>query len=171
MAHIDVGFVLVQSMIERWRRLLTTGQIPSPQENPNIRDLVDQEEIMGAVFGVLTLIAGIWTIVLSQRVDNSAIEFLPPQFQDPLSSRYALPGLALSHPMPLSLQAEYIKSQKVSCVAVLCGALTLFSFHQIVFGCLALAAFFVCVFRTIKSSKIYQQNCSRVLAQGDKYDQ
>jgi hypothetical protein len=86
--------------------------------------------MVGALFGVLTLIAGIWSIVVYQRFYNSAVEFLPPQFQDDLTSRYALSEWALSHPMPLALQAEYVRLAKGGCVAFLCGALTLCCIQQ-----------------------------------------
>lgn len=113
---------------------------------------------MGALFGVLTLIAGIWTIVIHQRIYNAAIEFLPPQFQDEMSSRFAFPVWALSHPMPLDLQEDYVRLLKVSTVAVLCGTLALFSTNNILFGCVGAAAFLVSVFKTIKGAKIYEQN-------------
>jgi hypothetical protein len=126
---------------------------------------------VAALFGVLTLIAVIWSIVVYHRVYNSVRELLPPQFQDDLNSRYAFPVWALSHPTPLSVQAEYVRLVKGTCVAVFCGALTLLSSYQIVFGCLALVAFAVSVFSAIKASKTYEQNCNRAPAQGDEQNQ
>lgn len=124
---------------------------------------------MAALFGVLTLIAGIWSAVTYQRVYSAAIEFLPPQFQDDTTSRYAFPVWALRHPMPLALQAEYVRVAKGSCVFALCGALTLLSASQVVLGCLALAAFFLVVFEAIKASRIYAQNCDRARAQESEH--
>jgi len=134
-------------------------------------DVIHQEEIMGALFGVLTLIAMIWSIGVYFRVYNAVREFLPPQFQDDESSRYAFSVWALRHPVPLSVQAEYVRYVKGSCVAILCGALTLLSFHQMILGCLVLAAFFYGVFSAIKSSKTYEQNCKRALAKEDEQNE
>jgi hypothetical protein len=69
-----------------------------------------------AVFAIASAIAAIWSMVKYQIVYNSLIGSFPPQFQDPLTSRYAFPVLALSPSTPLSLQADYVKSLWGFCV-------------------------------------------------------
>jgi Ca2+/Na+ antiporter len=118
-------------------------------------------EIVGGAFAVLTGIAAIWSIVTHQRVYNATIEFLPPQFQDPESSRYAFPAFALSPWVPLPLQKDYVRSSSGFCVMTLCVALSLFAFYQWIFGCLASVAFVVGAFSTFKSRKTYRDNCNR----------
>jgi hypothetical protein len=82
---------------------------------------------MAAVFAVGCALAAIWSLVKYQTVYRSLIESFPPQFQDPLTSRYAFPVLALSHSTPLSLQEDYVKSLVAFCVAFLCLSLCFFS--------------------------------------------
>jgi hypothetical protein len=120
-----------------------------------------------AVFVVGAFIAAIWSIVIYQNVYNSVIEFFPPQFQDPFTSRYAFPVLALSPSTPLSLQADYVKSLSGFCVVFLCISLSFFSIQQVVIGCLCLGVFFVSVFSTIKSWKAYKENSNRPMARDD----
>jgi hypothetical protein len=135
------------------------------------RSLVHRDDIMTALFTVLALMALIWSIVTYQRVLNAMREYLPPQFQDFESSRFAFSVWALQHPTPLSVQAEYVRYLKGSCVAVLCIALALLSSHQtiaVIFGCVFLTAFVYGVFLAIKSVKIYEQNCKRAQAQDDE---
>ena len=122
---------------------------------------------MAAVFVVGAFIAAIWSIVIYQNVYNSVIEFFPPQFQDPLTSRYAFPVLALGPSTPLSLQADYVKSLSGFCVVFLCISLSFFSIQQVVIGCLWLGVFFVSVFSTIKSWKTYKENSNRPMAHDD----
>ena len=123
---------------------------------------------MTALFVVGCGIATIWSLVRSQIVYNSIIDSFPPQFQDPLTSRYAFHVLALSPPTPLELQAEYVKSLWGGCVAFLCISLCFFSLQQLIIGCLGLVVFFASVFSTIKSWKTYKENCNRAVAQGDE---
>ena len=116
---------------------------------------------MIVIFAIGALIAAIWSIVIYQNVYNSVIEFFPPQFQDPFTSRYAFPVLALSPSTPLSLQADYVKSLCGFCVLFLCISFIFFSIQQVVIGCLCLSVFFVSVFSTVKSWKTYKANCNR----------
>lgn len=125
---------------------------------------------MGVLFAVLTLMATIWSAVAYFRVYNAMREHLPPQFQDEESSRYAFSVWALQPSTPLSVQAEYVRYVKATCVAVLCGALALLAFHQIIFGCLFLAAFFYSVFSAARSSRIYKQNCEKASTEGSERD-
>jgi len=99
-----------------------------------------------AVFVVGAFIVAIWSIVIYQNVYNSVIEFFPPQFQDPFTSRYAFPVLALSPSTPLSLQADYVKSLSGFCVVFLCISLSFFSIQQVAIGFLRLGVFFMSVF-------------------------
>ena len=124
-------------------------------------------ESVVAVFVVGAFIAAIWSIIIYQNVYNSVIEFFPPQFRDPLTSRYAFPILALSRSTPLLLQADYVKSLSGFCVLFLCISLSFFSIQQLIIGCLFLGVFFVAVFSTIKSWKTYKANCNRSVARSD----
>jgi hypothetical protein len=45
---------------------------------------------MPPVFGIVCLIAMIWSAVKYQIVYNRVVELMSPQFQDDLTSRYAL---------------------------------------------------------------------------------
>jgi len=107
------------------------------------------------VFAIGCGIAMLWSGIRSQIVYNSLIDSFPPQFQDPLTSRYAFSVLVLGHSTPLPLQAEYVKSLYGSCVAFLCLSLCFFSLDQLIIGCVGLAVFFASVFSTIKSWKSY----------------
>lgn len=122
---------------------------------------------MGAVFAVVGFIAAVWSIVKYQVVYSSLVESFPPQFQDPLASRYAFPVLALSPSTPLPLQADYVKSQMGFCVLFLCISLSFFSFHQMSIGFLCLVFFVINVVTTVKSWKTYKENCSRAVDQSD----
>jgi Ca2+/Na+ antiporter len=123
---------------------------------------------VGAVFIVLGLLAAVWSIVKYQIVYNSLAESFPPQFQDPLTSRYAFPVLALSSSTPLPLQEDYVKSLQGFCAVSLCISLSFFSFQQVIAGCLFLVVFFVSVFSMVKSWRTYKENCNRAVAQGDR---
>jgi Ca2+/Na+ antiporter len=114
------------------------------------------------------LLAAVWSIVKYQIVYNSLAESFPPQFQDPLTSRYAFPVLALSSSTPLPLQEDYVKSLQGFCVVSLCISLSFFSFQQVIVGCLFLVVFFVSVFSMVKSWRTYKKNCNRAVAQGDR---
>ena len=119
---------------------------------------------MAAVFAVGAGIALLWSGIRYQIVYNSLIDSFPSQFQDPLTSRYAFPVLVLSPSTPLPLQAEYIKTLWVACVAVLCISLCFFSLDQLIIGCLGVVAFFASVFFAIKSWKIYKENFNQAMS-------
>jgi len=123
---------------------------------------------VGGVFIVLGIVVGIWSGVKYQIVYNSVVESFPPQSQDPYTSRYAFPVLALSHSTPLSLQADYVRSLAGFCVFTLCISLSLFSFQQMIFGGVCLIGVFISVFSTIKSWKTYKENCNRAVAPDEK---
>jgi hypothetical protein len=123
---------------------------------------------VGAVFIVVGLLAAVWSIVEYQTVYNSLIESFPPQFQDPLASRYAFPVLAIGPSTPLSLQGDYVKSLQGFCVLSLCISLSFFAFQQMIIGCLFSVVFFVTVFSMVKSWKTYKENCNRAVAQSDR---
>lgn len=98
-------------------------------------------------------------------------EHLPPQFQDDPTSRYAFSVWALQHPMPLSVQTEYVTLVKGSCPVVLCVALALLSSGRadaMVLGCVFSAAFIYSVFSAIRSWRICEQNCKMAQAQDDE---
>ena len=112
---------------------------------------------MAAVFGIGCGIALIWSAVRSQIVYNSLLDSFPPQFQDPLTSRYAFSVLVLTPSTPLPLQAEYVKSLWGGCVAFLCLALCFFSLNQLIVGCVGLLVFFASVAYALKSRKTYKK--------------
>lgn len=116
---------------------------------------------MAALFAIGCGIALIWSGVRSQIIYSSLIDSFPPQFQDPLTSRYAFSVLVLNPSTPLPLQAGYIKSLWGGCVAFLCFSLCFFSLDQPIVGCLGLAVFFASVVYAIKSWKIYKTNCNQ----------
>ena len=130
-----------------------------------LRHPMSEESKMPAVFGVLCLIATIWSAVRSQIVYRSIIESFPPQFQDDWTSRFAFSVYALEPSTPLPLQRDYINSLWGGCVAFLCASLAFFSAGNLVFGCFTLASFFWTVFHTIKSWMTYQANCNRAVSQ------
>jgi hypothetical protein len=129
---------------------------------------------MVALFTVLAGIALIWSGVTYMRVFNAAREYLPPQFQDYENARYALDVWALQHPMPLTVQADYVRLVRGGALMVLAGALACLSSGRadaMVFGVLLLAAFVYGVFYAIKCSRIYEQNCRRAEARNDEENQ
>ena len=123
---------------------------------------------MAVVFAVGCGIAFIFSAVKTEIVYRAIIDSFPPQFQDPYNSRYAIHVWALSHSTPLPLQAEYIESLWAACVAFLCLSLCFFSLQQPIIGCVCLAVFAGCVFSTVRSWKIYKENCNRATNQNDK---
>ncbi|RTM11576.1 MAG: hypothetical protein EKK33_21370 [Bradyrhizobiaceae bacterium] len=129
---------------------------------------------MVALFTVLAGFAVIWLGLAYMRVFNAAREHLPPQFQDYENARYALDVWALQHPMPLTVQADYIRLVRGYPYLALAGALACLSSGRadaMVFGVLLLAAFVYSVFYAIKCSRIYEQNCKRAEAQSDEESQ
>jgi hypothetical protein len=116
---------------------------------------------LGAVFAVLCAIAGIWSGVKMIVVYWAVYDSLPPQFQDPLMSRYAFSTYALNSSTPLSVQTDHMKSLVGGCFAMLFFSLSCFTFGRPDGGLLALAGFLAITVGTIKSWKTYKENCSR----------
>lgn len=138
------------------------------------KSLVYRKNIMVALFTVLAGLALIWSGVTYMRVFNAAREHLPPQFQDYETARYALDVWALQHPMPLTVQADYVRLVRGSALMVLAGALACLSSGRadaMVFGVLLLAAFVYSVFYAIKCSRIYEENCKIAEARNDEETQ
>ena len=121
---------------------------------------------MVAVFGVACAIAIIWSGVRYEIVYKAVVDSFPPQFQDPETSRYAFPVLVLGPSIPLSLQADYLKSLLGGCVAFLCLSLCFFSVDQPIVGCIVFAVFLASIFYAFKSWKIYRQNRDRPTTNG-----
>jgi hypothetical protein len=108
-------------------------------------------------------VAFVFSIIVSQKVHNAMIDFLPPQFQDSQNSRYAVDVYALGPSTPLTLQAEYIRSLIGFWFAVLCFALfSIFFFEQAWARWLPSVIFFVMTASTIKSWRAYKANCNRI---------
>ena len=115
---------------------------------------------MAAVFAVMCALAGIWSAVKYHMTYLAALDSLPPQFQNPLMSRYAFPEYALRPSTPLELQTEYMKSLAGGCVAMPCFSLCCFIGGQPAGGWLAGSlAIFV---GTVKSWMTYRTNCNRL---------
>jgi hypothetical protein len=125
---------------------------------------------VAAVFGVICALAFIWSAVKYQMVYHATIDSLPPQFQDPLNSRYAFPEYALRPSTPFELQTEYMKSLAGACLGMLCFSLSCFIGGQPAGGWLALAGFLATAAGTIKSWKTYKENRDRPVA-GNDYEE
>jgi hypothetical protein len=122
---------------------------------------VNAASLFFAIVGSATFV---YTVIVSQKAHNALIELLPPQFQDPLNSRYAVDVYALSSSTPLALQADYIKSLIGFWFAVLCLALfCIFFFDQAWARWLPSVVFVVMTASTIKTWKKYKANCNRPL--------
>nr|WP_148667224.1 hypothetical protein [Bradyrhizobium amphicarpaeae] len=133
-----------------------------------------ESKTMVALFTVLAGFAAIWLGFTYMRVFNAAREHLPPQFQDYEIARYALDVWALQPPMPLTVQADYVRLVRGYPYLALAGALACLSSGRadaMVFGVLLLAVFAYSVFYAIKCSRVYEQNCKRAEAQSDEENQ
>lgn len=136
--------------------------------------LVHRKNIMVALFTVLAGLGLVWSGAMYMRVFNAAREHLPPQFQDYESARYALDVWALQHPMPLTVQADYVRFTRGSALMVLAAALACLSSGRadaMVFGVLLSGGFVYSVFYAIRCSRTYEQNCRRAEAQDDEQNQ
>jgi hypothetical protein len=69
------------------------------------------------ILAIGTAVAVLWSMFKYQTAYVALIESLPPQFLDGLSSKFAFPEYVLRPSTPLSLQAEYVRSQIGFCVA------------------------------------------------------
>jgi hypothetical protein len=123
---------------------------------------------MAAVFAVMCALAGIWSAIKYQATYHALLGSLPPQFQDPLNSRYAFPEYVLHPSTPLALQTDFVKAQAGGCFAMLCFSLSCFIGGQTTGGWLALAGSFAIAASTIKAWRIYKENCNRPLARVDR---
>jgi hypothetical protein len=124
--------------------------------------------MVGVVFLVVAIIAGLWSAAIYQAVYNKVLDTLPPQFQTPLTSRYVFPEFALDASVPLPMQANYIRSRIGFCVMSLSLSLSLFSFHQPILGGVFLVSSVVGVFSTIKSRKTFRENLLRALTHDNR---
>jgi hypothetical protein len=116
---------------------------------------------MGMVFAIVCFVAGVWSAVTYQVTYHAVLDALPPQFQSPLTSRYAFPVYALSPSTPLPLQADYIKALAGMTFALLCFSLSCFLFGRLDGGLLAFFGFGAGVVSTFKSWKTYKANCDQ----------
>jgi hypothetical protein len=116
---------------------------------------------MAAAFAVMCALAGIWSAVKYYMTYLAVLDSLPPQFQNPLMSRYAFPEYALRPSTPLELQTEYMKSLAGGCVAMPCFSLSCFIGGQPAGGWLALAGSLAIFVGTVKSWMTYRTNCNR----------
>ena len=117
---------------------------------------------IASLFAIVGCVAFVGSVIADQKVQNALIDTLPPQFQDPLNSRYAFDVYVLSPSTPLALQADYIKSLMGFCVAVFCFALfSIFFFEQAWARWLPSVLPFVMTASTIKSWRAYKANRNR----------
>ena len=122
---------------------------------------------MAAVFGVVSIIAFIWSAFRNHVVYRALIDSFPPELKGGITAKFALHVIAISPSTPLSLQAEYMKSLVAGCVAMLCFSLALFCADKVE-GWLVLGGFLLVAISTIKSWKTYKQNCHRTVARKGK---
>lgn len=123
---------------------------------------------MAAIFIIAGVTAFIWSAFKHRGVYHALIDSFPPEFQDGLSSRFAIHTIALSPSTPLSLQADYVKSLAGFCLAFLCVSLFLFSLQEVRVGFLFLAVTFISAVSTTKSWKTYMENCNRSVTHDDE---
>ena len=91
-------------------------------------------------------------------------DYLPPRFQDELTSRYAYGVYVLRPSTPLALQADHMRSLAGFCVATLCFWLfCVFSFEQVWAPWLPSVLVLVITAFAVKSWKIYTANCHRAM--------
>jgi hypothetical protein len=100
----------------------------------------------------------------------SIVDTFPPQFQDDLVSRYAFPVLVLSHPTPLSLQADYLKSALTGWVGSLCISAGFFFASNFLLGYFTLAGLAYGCHWLVNAWKTYRTNCERQMDQDQVED-
>jgi hypothetical protein len=113
------------------------------------------------MLAIASVLAVIWSIFKYQTVYYALINSFPLKFQDPLTSRYAFPEIALSPSTPLPLQAEYLKSLIGFCLAALGFSLFCFFIEKTIVGWILFFMFLGFAALTIKSGKAYKANCNR----------
>jgi hypothetical protein len=125
--------------------------------------------IAASLFAILGSIVFVCSIVVDQKVHIALIDSLPPQFQDPLNSRYAFQVYVLSSSMPLVLQAEHMKSQVGFWFSLLCFALfSILFFEQTWIRLLPSVLLLAMTVSIIKSWKTYKANCNRLTVADDR---
>ena len=117
---------------------------------------------MGPLFAIAGVIAFVWSAVKYEVTARALQDRLPPQFQDPLMSRYAFGVYALHPSTPLTLQADYLSAGAGAVVAMLCLSLSCFLFSHPEGGVLALIGFGLITVNSFKSWKTYKSNCGRL---------
>ena len=122
------------------------------------------------ILAIATAVAVLWSILKYQTAYVALIDSLPPQFQDGLSSKFAVPEYVLQPSTPLALQGEYVKAQIGSSFATLGISLLCFLHEKLIAGSIVLVIFFWFTALTIKSWKTYQANCNRRTS-GDEEEQ
>ena len=116
---------------------------------------------MIAALAIATAFAALWSLFKYQTAYIALIDLLPPQFQDGVSSKFAVPEYVFRPSTPLTLQAAYVKSQIGFCLATFGISLLCFSFEKTIVGWIVLAMFFGFTALTIKSWTTYKANCNR----------
>ena len=117
---------------------------------------------------IATAVAVLWSLFKYQTTYIALLDLLPPQFQDGLNSKFAFPEYVLSPSTPLTLQAEYVKSQIGFCLGTLGVSLLCFSFEKTIVGLIVMIMFFAFSALTIKTWKTYKANCNRPTAPVDR---
>lgn len=123
---------------------------------------------MIAALAIATAFAVLWSLFKYQTAYIALIDLLPPQFQDGVSSKFAVPEYVFRPSTPLTLQAEYVKSQIGFCLATFGISLLCFSFEKTIVGWIVLAMFFGFTALTIKSWTTYKANCNRPTTRVDQ---
>ena len=121
--------------------------------------------IVAPFLAFVSAIVFIWSAFKYQRSYYALIDLLPLEFQDPLTSRYAAPSIALRPGTPLVVQTNFIQAQIGFCCAVLGFSLSGFLFGNFIFCGACLAIFLVTAPFAMKSWKTYASNRKLPVAQ------
>jgi hypothetical protein len=131
-------------------------------------DIRERRVIAVLILVIATAATVLWSLFKYQTAYVGVIEYLPPQFQDGLSSKFAFPEYVLDPSTPLALQAEYVKSQIGFCCATLGASLLCLALEKEIPALIMLAFLFGFAALTIRSWKTYQRNCHRRMAGDDR---
>jgi hypothetical protein len=124
--------------------------------------------------GFLLCVSGLalfWSFLRYHRVYYAVVDSLPLELRDEHTSHFAFHTIALRRSTPLALQADYVKSYAVACVAPLAMSLSCFMLDNVVAGWGFLILFLMSSAVTIKSWKAYKANFIWRTSQDDEEEQ
>jgi hypothetical protein len=126
------------------------------------------ERKVTGLFLILSIVALIYAVAQTGTVHYSLIDTFPPELKDDFSAKFALHSIALSPSTPLPLQEKYVSSLAAGTCFGLFLSLAVFSAGEVIGGCALLAAFVAGAISTLRSWRIYQENCRRRAARVDQ---